>query len=158
MAAHAAARTGRRLRGRLRGLLLGGLLAATAIFGLLAMHTLNLHGSPALDHSAAAGTLHAALLDGTAHLGSTAHLDGTAHLGTAECGPNPECTSSGDAGHPGLAMACVLALLLALATLIPARLRAWRIRSDSGQGRTPHVADGPSPRPPSLHALCISRT
>ncbi len=92
----------------------------------------------------------------------------SAHHGTAEAQAHPSedpsgttamsCAGCGTDDHAGMAMMCVLALLLALVLLIaPGVLRGWTamlLRSPLLEVLAARVL----PRAPSLHVLCISRT
>ncbi|MFK3678895.1 DUF6153 family protein [Microbacterium sp. NPDC090218] len=152
MAPVAATRFGRGSSSAFRGVLAGALLVAAVILGLLGMHTLNLHGTAAADAPAAVAM---SVADpASAHHGTAqAHTSGDS-TGTAEM----SCAGCGTDDHSGMAMMCVLALLLALGLLIaPGVLRGWTgILRRSPLIET--LAARPLPRAPSLHVLCISRT
>jgi len=135
-----------RIRRRVRHALLGGLLVAGVIVGLLGMQTLNLHGTPAAQVPAVAQSAHA--------VGE--HL---AHDAIVPADQSPAtCIECAVGGHLGMAMACVLALLLVLLVLaLPRLLPSWLHRSWVDRARL-DVALPVLSRAPSLHALCISRT
>ncbi|MEA1261601.1 DUF6153 family protein [Microbacterium sp. STF-2] len=153
MAPVAATWSGRGSSSVFRGVLSGVLLVAAVILGLLGMHTLNLHGTAAADTPAAA--ISAAM---------TVSEPVSAHHGTAQVQAHPSgttgmsCAGCGTDDHAGMAMMCVLALLLALVLLIaPGVLRGWTamlLRSPLLEVLAARVL----PRAPSLHVLCISRT
>lgn len=152
MASVAATRTGRGSHSVFRGVVLGVLLVAAVIVGLLAMHTLNLHGTaaaeaPASMSMAASEPAHAS------HSPATA-----AASGDAQSERSVSCAGCSADDHSGMAMICVLALLLAMLLLIPPGV----LRRGPGTVlRTPLaevVLARLAPRPPSLHVLCISRT
>lgn len=152
MAPVTATRSGRSSSSILRGVLSGVLLVAAVIVGLLGMHTLNLHGTAAADTPAAVMT--------------TDTESSSAHHGTAQAHPtgspagaaDMSCAGCSTDDHAGMAMMCVLALLLVLALLIaPGVLRSWSgtlLRSPLIEILTARFL----PRAPSLHVLCISRT
>lgn len=152
MAPVTATRSGRSSSSILRGLLSGVLLVAAVIVGLLGMHTLNLHGTAAADTPAA--------------VAMSAAESSSAHHGTAQAHPagspasaaEMSCAGRSTDDHAGMAMMCVLALLLVLVLLIaPGVLRGWPVplfRSPLTEILTSRVL----PRAPSLHVLCISRT
>ncbi|WP_226532969.1 DUF6153 family protein [Microbacterium paraoxydans] len=152
MAPAAATWSGRSSSSVFRGLLSAVLLVAALIVGLLGMHTLNLHGTAAADSPAAVAT--SADESASAHHGAVeAHPSGTP-TGSAET----SCAGCGTDDHSGMAMMCVLALLLALVLLFaPGVLRGWT----QPLLRSPLLAFSRArvlPRAPSLHVLCISRT
>ncbi|WP_277211646.1 DUF6153 family protein [Isoptericola croceus] len=152
MVSAAATRSGKGLQGFFRCVLLGGLLAVAIIVGLVAMHTLNVHGTPAAHASAAVSIL----VPDAAH----GH-DAATHQqvpGGTPAGHGGTCADCGAGDHLGMAMACVLALLLALLILIPPRLVPGWFHSPSRAGSFRHLTDRVSSRAPSLHVLCISRT
>ncbi|MFH7321704.1 DUF6153 family protein [Aeromicrobium sp. HA] len=135
-----------RSRGRIRFVLLGGLLVAGVIVGLLGMHTLNLHGTPAAQAPAVAHAAH--------DVGE--HLAADAVVPAAESPTS--CVECAVGGHLGMAMACVLALLLVLLVLaLPRLLPSWLHRPWTVPARL-DIALPVLSRAPSLHALCISRT
>lgn len=134
-----------------RGLLLGVLLVAAVIVGLLAMHTLNLHGTAAAD-APTTMSVSAAESDAAHHGPAPAHSSG----GPTSAG-DLSCAGCGTDDHAGMAMLCVLALLLVLLLLVPPSvLRGWT-RTVIRDPLTTTVT-GLLPRTPSLHVLCISRT
>ncbi|BDZ59304.1 MULTISPECIES: DUF6153 family protein [Micrococcales] len=152
MAVTAARRSRKGLQGFLRRVVLGGLLVAAVVIGLLAMHTLNLHGTAAahapavisVSTSDAVGAHHGAA--GTHESGGTASdLGGT-------------CADCGAGTHLGMAMACVLALLLVLLILVPPRLLPGWMHTAPRPLLVARSIDRLLPRAPSLHVLCISRT
>ncbi|WP_298888829.1 DUF6153 family protein [uncultured Serinicoccus sp.] len=138
--------------------LLGGLLVAAILVGLLAMHALNLHGTPAA-HAAAplsvtvadSGETH----QGMAHHGSAGSYGLTG--GTAD-DPGGSCADCGGGAHPGMAMTCVLALLFVLFVLVPPRLLPGWMHAAFRPLLVERFIDRLLPRAPSLHVLCISRT
>lgn len=139
-------------RGVFRGVLTGVLLVAAVIVGLLGMHTLNLHGTAAADAPAAV-SIAAAGPESGHHVGAPSHGSGdtSGALDTS-------CAGCGSDDHAGMAMMCVLALLLVLLILLPPRaLRGWTanlLPRPVAEGGTALLL----PRAPSLHVLCISRT
>ncbi|MGC5617693.1 DUF6153 family protein [Georgenia sp. Z1491] len=148
-----ATRSERAPRGIFRRLLWGGLLVAGIIVGLVAMHTLNLHGTPTAQAPAAISV--------SAPEAGEAHHAAVGQQTSSDTAKNHEgaCADCGASDHLEMAMACVLALLLALLVLMPPRLLpGWmhsNPRSDHPQVRlTVRVPL----RAPSLHVLCISRT
>ena len=148
MASATATRSGKSPRAFFRCVLLGGLLVAAVIVGLLAMHTLNLHGTPAAH--APAIMVSATGTEGAHHSAGGVHESGgsAGDLGSA-------CTDCGSGDHLGMAMACVLALLL---ILVPPRLlRGWT-RTLPRSSLVARFTDRMLSRAPSLHVLCISRT
>ncbi|MBP2437266.1 DUF6153 family protein [Microbacterium amylolyticum] len=140
------------LRRLSRRLLLGGVLAAAVILGVLAMHTLNLHGTPAA-HASGAVSIQALSADGTHHGASATH---DSH-GTSE-ETHGACTHCVSGEHLSMAMACLLALLLGLLFVVPPRLLPGRRHTPIWPalriGAVPRLLS----RAPSLHVLCISRT
>ncbi|NUL45752.1 hypothetical protein F7P69_11190 [Cellulosimicrobium funkei] len=91
------------------------------------------------------------------------HSDGTAsgmtETASAGGGATGDLNCEGcPAAHLGLAMTCLVALLLVLFVLTPPRLLqvsfGQRLRAGPSAGLAHQVA----PRPPSLQILCISRT
>ncbi|MDF1488620.1 DUF6153 family protein [Tessaracoccus caeni] len=119
------------------------------IMGLLGMHVLGLHGTPA----AQAGAV-PAVVDVIAH-------DATSSVADAVVGHSHDDhrhDQDGAAEHLHAAVACVFLLFLAMVGILPPRLlRLWApglVRERATRLRPVAV----TPRPPSLHALCISRT
>lgn len=153
MASAAATRTRRGRPGLLRFVLLGGLVVAAVIAGLLAMHTLNLHGTPAAQAPAAAVSV------AEVHQGVADHSTAGSHgsSGTAH-DPGGSCTDCGSDGHLSMAMACVLALLLVLLVLVPPRMLPGWMHLRHRPVLAARYIDRILPRAPSLHVLCISRT
>ncbi|MCK8477836.1 DUF6153 family protein [Microbacterium aurugineum] len=135
-----------------RGVLTGVLLVAAIIIGLLGMHTLNLHGTAAADAPAAAAISvdHAATVHhGVMQASSAGSPTDTTQMSCAECGTDD---------HVGIAMICVLGLLLALVLLLaPSLLRGW-LPSLLQSRILPSFRAQALRRAPSLHVLCISRT
>ena len=113
--------------------------------GLLAMHSFSTH----TDHSASVVAA------------DVAHELGAAHAGEASThAAQHECTDAGcQPGHSAEVTACLLALLVATIFLvirdIPGRTLRLLIVALARRRR---VAEVRAPRPPSLVALCISRT
>lgn len=138
--------------GVFRGVLLGVLLVAAVITGLLAMHTLNLHGTAAAD---APGAI--SMSAGSAESGHHAAPASSASHGSSGT-PDISCAGCSSDDHTGMATMCVLALLLLLLLLLPPRLRrgwvATLLPHPALEGGFARVI----PRAPSLHVLCISRT
>ncbi|WP_139177694.1 DUF6153 family protein [Ruania alba] len=129
------------------------LLAACVLFGLLAMHTLGLHG---LGQHADTTT------QAVPHLSAAAHDEGAPqHHSSAPLGaqsPAPTCDDCAES-LAGAALGCVLALVLvALALLRPRVLHRWLCTLERSVQSTWSSAVGICPRPPSLSVLCISRT
>ncbi|WP_438354667.1 DUF6153 family protein [Microbacterium sp. CJ88] len=132
-------------RSMARTLLLLIALTGAVIVGLLAMHSLNTHTTAETGHQATMAADPSAM--GTeSHAGATAAVDD----GCVDCGSDHSSM---------LAMACVLALLATVLLLArPAAVRHW-LASLPRPG-PPAVSPPAIPglRPPSLTALCISRT
>lgn len=146
-------RSGRGPKGILRRVLLGGLLAVGIIVGLVTMHTLNLHGTPAAQAPVAISV--SAPDTGETHHGAAVgqHVSGDTakdHEGT--------CADCGAGDHLGVAMACVLALLLVLLVLVPPRLLPGWTHIQPRAEPPVRLTDRVLLRAPSLHFLCISRT
>lgn len=135
-----------------RRVLLGGLLVMGVIVGLLTMHTLNLHGAPAVEASTAM-SIPAVHAEHDPHSAVVALQPG----GTAD-DSSRTCADCGTGDHLGMVMACVLALLLVIVLLVPPRLLpGWMHRPSRPVLRTRterHVFS----RAPLIHVLCISRT
>jgi hypothetical protein len=133
-------------RGLWRNLLVTLAAVAALLVGLLAMHSLNLeHGMSTSMASTVAPTGHhnAAMVTGNAPV-NVANDSGK--------GPwSPE--------HSMTTMTCILALLVSALPIGIIRLvTAWRPVLRRVTGVLKRWAALPSPQPPSLHALCISRT
>jgi len=145
-------RSGRGFQGIFRRVLLGGLIAFGIIVGLVTMHTLNLHGTPAAQAPAAISV--SAPDTGEADHGAGGqHVSGDTvkeHEGT--------CADCGAGYHLGMAMACVLALLLVLLVLTPPRLLLGWMHIQPRAYPQVRLTDRVLLRAPSLHVLCISRT
>lgn len=145
-------RAGRGSHSVFRRVLLGVLLVAAVIVGLLAMHTLNLHGTPAADTPSAMSMAASDPAPASPHA-----ADGHGS-GSSQDERSMSCAGCGTDDHSGMAMMCVLALLLVLLLLVPPRVLR------GGAGTVPRTAPAEIliarllPRPPSLHVLCISRT
>lgn len=141
-------------RGVVHGLLLVVGLIAALIVGLLAMHTLNLHGAAAAHVPTSASSVEAtgAVHDHDSAAHPAAQSASAGHVAAAAiCG---ECATGGS----GLAVACALILLFAGMLLLAPRTRGswWRPAPIAPPSRNPR-----SPvrsRAPSLEMLCISRT
>ena len=148
----AATQPGKGRQGLFQRVLLGGLLVATVVTGLLAMHILNLHGTPAA-HRPAAISVSATGADEAHHLAAATHESSSSagDLGSA-------CTDCGSGDHVGMAMACVLALLLILLILVPPRLLPGWIHTPARPILLARLISRVLSRAPSLHVLCISRT
>ncbi|WP_313818065.1 hypothetical protein [Citricoccus sp.] len=167
-----------RLRAGPRCALLGGLLAVLVVLGVLAMHTMQVQTAVAASdpaQGASAPAAHTTGSPGVVHSGDgdaapvagvgMHHADGTAgttggsstHGGAAGAAGDLDCEGC-PAAHLGLAMTCLVALLLVLFVLTPPRL----LRVSTGQrpraGPLPGLVRHVVPRPPSLQELCISRT
>ena len=136
-------------RSTARTLLLLIALTGAVIVGLLAMHSLNTHtAAQAGHHSAVAADVHGATLE-----------DAHASTGPAAAAVDETCADCGTGHSTMLAMACVLALLATV--LLLARMRgAQRWLALLPRPGPPAAAPpvGTCLRPPSLTALCISRT
>lgn len=150
MASVAATRSEKDLQSFVRYVLVGGVLVAAVIVGLLAMHTLNLHGTTSA-HAPAAISI--SVTDSAHHSASGMHESGGS---ASDLGP--ACTDCGTNGHLGMAMACVLALLLILIVLVPPRLLPRWMHAVSRSVLRIDAAPRVMSRAPSLHVLCISRT
>ncbi len=143
-------RPGRGRASVFRGVLLAVLLVTAVIVGLLAMHTLNLHGTAAADAPAAMS------MSASAHESDHVGTAMSAHGGAAG-EDSTSCAGCGTDDHAGMAMMCVLALLLVLLLVVPpSALRGWTraaLLTPLAETFTARL-----PRAPSLHVLCISRT
>lgn len=128
----------------LRTVLLTGVGVAALMFGLLAMHTLNLAGP---------------------HHETAASISQTDHAMVA-AGDNSHVASASECGEGGCglvdgmgAMACVLALLVAAIAFAAPAIRSRWLELLPHVAATPARVDVASPdHPPSLIALSISRT
>ncbi|WP_221583664.1 DUF6153 family protein [Microbacterium sp. G2-8] len=133
-AASAGPRDGRRRT--LRRLLGAGALVAVVIVGLLAMHTLDQRGLADPPAAGASASVAAPASDG--------------HDGL--------CPTCGADDAAGMTIACAMALFLVLLLVLPrGAVTAW-MRAAWFPHTRPLAAAPAPPRPPSLHALCISRT
>lgn len=161
------------LAARSRTALLVALIALAVIVGLAAMHALSLHcaqgGSQnAAGRSAAAGSgshaqphteLTVAHLDPPPTLGASSAPDAAAPAvppAVPLAAPLDPSDGGLDSHAPGLALLCVLVLFIAL--LLPERRGAPWLAQIPLPLRPRSVARLAPPRPPSLHALGISRT
>lgn len=128
-----------------RTLLLLIAVIGAVIVGLLAMHSLNTHGS-------AADTNHQTAVTAVSGPSAEDHHGGATAL-------DEPCTDCGTNHSDMLTMACVLALLVTVLFLASTR-GAQQWLSILPRPRPPVLASLPGPglRPPSLTALCISRT
>lgn len=155
MAPTTAAQIRRGRRPLLRSALLGGLLVAAVIAGLLAMHTFNLHGALPTREAVAAPLGHS----GEIHQVTDSHGAAVAQAPTGgqTHDPDASCASCGSGAHWGMAMTCVLALLLVIFDLLPPRrLPAWLHHPPRPLPRPPFT-DRLLSRAPSLQVLCIIR-
>ncbi|GMM95512.1 DUF6153 family protein [Microbacterium sp. MTN4-26] len=126
-------------RSMARTLLLLIAVTGAVIVGLLAMHSLNTHTAADTGHQTTIATAD------DHHSGSTA--------------TDEPCADCGSGHSDMLAMACVLALLATV--LLLARLRpsqVWLSVLPRPQPLSAALPGRPGLRPPSLTALCISRT
>lgn len=142
---------GTRLEGLARYVAARLLLPVAIVAGLLAMHTLTPAGTPAI---AAPASVVA---------GAAVSNDHGTQLGTAQDDldagePGGACDGCGATGHAAAAMACVLALLLAVVVLVPPGPSPRWVQSAARTVRRAAPRAQAFPRPPSLHTLCISRT
>lgn len=133
-------------RGLWRNLLVTLAAVAAIVAGLLAMHSLNLeHGMSASMVSTVAPAGH--------HTAAMATGDAPVSI-TNDQGGNPWAPE-----HSMTAMACILALLVAVLLIGIVRLiTAWRPALRQVANVLTRWVSVPAPEPPSLHALCISRT
>ncbi len=118
----------------------------TIVVGLLAMHSLNLEhsGSASAVSSTTAASHHNATMVAGEEAGSA-----TDACGGAPCAPE----------HSMTVMACILALLVSLLLVGAIRVvTAWTPVRKRTAAVVAQWASLPLPSPPSLHALCISRT
>ena len=132
-------------RSMARTLLLLIALIGAVIVGLLAMHSLHTHTAAETGH-------HASMAADSSGMSTDSHAAATAAVdhGCADCGSD----------HSSMfAMACVLALLATVLLLArPAAVRQWLalLPRPGPPAVSPPVI--PDLLPPSLTALCISRT
>lgn len=131
-------------RSMARSLLLLIALTGAVIVGLLAMRSFNAHATAEAGH---ATSMAAEMTDSSA---------GDSHATTAAA---EACADCGTGNSSMLAMACVLALLATVLLLARPRGDHQWLTALPRPG-LPAVAPlrAPRPRPPSLTALCISRT
>lgn len=144
-------RTGNRPPGLLRSLLVCAALVGAIIVGLLGMHVLNLHGTPA--SHVVAGVSMSAAAEETVHGAPPAHEPGA--LPGVEAG---DCAGCGGGHAEAAGLACVLALLLVLLLLAPPGILSV---SRSGTSSAPvlrRLIERIAPQAPSRLVLCISRT
>ncbi len=85
-------------------------------------------------------------------------VDGVGADGDALGDPGASCADCGAGDHLGMAMACVLALLLVLLVLLPPRLLPGWMRTVPRPLLVWRGIDRQVSRAPLLHVLCISRT
>ncbi|SDH21900.1 DUF6153 family protein [Microbacterium pygmaeum] len=132
-------------RSMARTLLLLIALTGAVIVGLLAMHSLNTHTAAETGH-------HATMAADPADMSTDSHAAATTAVddGCADCGSD----------HSSMfAMACVLALLATVLLLArPAAVRQWLALLPRPGPPVVSPPGIPGLRPPSLTALCISRT
>ncbi|VXC07141.1 conserved hypothetical protein [Citricoccus sp. K5] len=142
------ASSGSRLRAGSRPVLRAGLLALLVALGFLAMHTM--HGQEPV---AGSDVVQGASVHADHAAGSTTAADtaGGGATGGLDCEGCP-------AAHLGLAVTCLVALLLVLFVLTPPRLLRVSFGQRLRAGPRPGLAHSVVPRPPSLQVLCISRT
>lgn len=147
--------------------LLAAALVVVVALAVLTMHSLHLHAgtvSPPSSHASAAppgvGIAHPAGHSAAGHHGAAAAVVGAdvgmqEHDGGAASGAG--CATC-PADHLGLAMTCLVALLLVVALVV--RPRTWVLSAGHGMrtGPAPGLAHRILPCPPSLTVLCISRT
>lgn len=133
-----------------RTLLAVVVVAVAVILGLLAMHSVDAHATTSGQDRTVATE------NGTAHPGGH-HTEMSA--GDPPGAVQAECANCADDGGMG-GMACVLALLAAAVLFV--RSIAWRRLLGSALGVTTAPTRHPGAQrplaPPSLTALCISRT
>lgn len=152
MASVSAASGRKGLQGFFQCVVLGGLLVTTVIVGLLAMHTLNLHGTSAAHAPTVISTSDSGT--GEAHHGAAG--DHEPEHGVAD--PATSCADCGTSNHPGMALVCVLALLLVLLKILPPRRLAGWMCVEPRPLLVWRYVKKQLTRAPSLHVLCISRT
>lgn len=150
MAPTAATSPGTRLQRLTRRLAAGMFLPAAVVVGLLTMHTL----------TAPAATSPTIAAEATVRVdtpGQPAHALRGVNQAHTVAGVGCDGCSAPD--HVSAAMACVLALLMALLVLTPPALAPrWMHPPKMRRAATSQPAAADLRRPPSLHALCISRT
>ncbi|MFB9072359.1 hypothetical protein ACFFX0_14595 [Citricoccus parietis] len=97
------------------------------------------------------GTAGSTIAAAAAAAAATAATAGGGATGDLDCEGCP-------AAHLGLAMTCLVALLLVLLVLTPPRLQRVSFGQRLRAGPKTGLAHPVVPRPPSLQVLCISRT
>ncbi len=158
-------------------MLLAAVLVVMVALTVLSMHSLHLHagtaspqGSRASEASTAGDPAHATEHHATEHHAaghdSARHHGAVAAVAGADVGmQGHDGGAAGDAGcatcpagHLGLAITCLVALLLVLALVV--RPGAWVLSAGHGgrAGPAPGLVHRILSRPPSLTVLCISRT
>lgn len=133
-----------------RFVLLGCLVVALVIIGLLLMHGLNLHGTPAAQHQGVVSAMPAGVNVAEGSHGDPGTAVGSIMLACEGC--------DHDGQHLGTAAACVLALFVTL--LLLRRPAEKRLRGICLSRAAPAlcIIVSSRPRTPTLHELCISRT
>jgi hypothetical protein len=137
------------LRGSTRRILTAFFAVSAVVFGLLAMHVMiTLGASPSPDGSGM--TSHHVMSETSrADLTTSPMMNATPDGCAGTCSPE----------HDMISMICVLALLV---TLLLLTVQLFRIPWDElrlwSRAHTPRPNARPAPKPPSLHALSISRT
>lgn len=129
----------------LRRIVLGAVVVAAVIVGLLAMHTLNLHGN-----SATHGSTTGSVVSPDVGHETTAIDAGTQHLSDCE-------GRLAEEGHTAAAAACVLVLIMLLTLLLTPRYLGNWLPTSPRPGPAQRILHVVQPRPPSLEVLCISR-
>lgn len=134
---------------RMRRAILAFAVVATVLAGLLGMHVLELHGTSAAGHDAGATM--------------TTHSEAgvTTHAGAASADGAVSPSEMGGMGDSGMAMGCVLALLLAaLAVRLRRRsvLRTAARPAGGARRRSLRLLLARIPDPPTPLLLGISRT
>lgn len=134
---------------RMRRAILAFAVVATVLAGLLGMHVLELHGTSAAGHDAGATM--------------TTHSEAgvTTHAGAASADGAVSPSEMGGMGDSGMAMVCVLALLLAaLAVRLRRRsvLRTAARPAGGARRRSLRLLLARIPDPPTPLLLGISRT
>ncbi len=147
----------------LRTALLAALIALAVVIGLAAMHALGLHGvqSPASSGPDHASVSHSELP--VAHEGHRASASApaaapapTSALSASSASIAQPADHEGLGHHGSLALLCVFVLFIAL--LLPAQTWASWLAAIRSAVYSRWSARPAPPRPPSLHALGISRT